>query len=89
MSRRGSFLVALGILLSRIFGLVRQRVLAHYLGQGDAADALSTAFRIPNFLQNLLGEGALSASFIPRYSRLLAEGDEDRSAPPRRRACCR
>ena len=70
-------LVGIGILLSRLFGLVRQRVLAHYLGQGDAADALNTAFRIPNFLQNLLGEGALSASFIPRYAKLLSEGDEE------------
>jgi putative peptidoglycan lipid II flippase len=76
VSRRGSAFVAIGILASRTFGLVRQRVLAHYLGQGDAADALATAFRIPNFLQNLLGEGALSASFIPRYSKLLADGDE-------------
>ena len=75
--RGGSLLVAIGILLSRIFGLVRQRVLSHYLGQGDAADALTTAFRIPNFLQNLLGEGALSASFIPRYSRLLSDGDDE------------
>jgi len=77
VSRRGSFLVAAGILLSRIFGLVRQTLLAHYLGQGNAADALNTAFRIPNFLQNLLGEGALSASFIPSYARLLGDDDEE------------
>jgi putative peptidoglycan lipid II flippase len=77
VSRRGSFFVATGILLSRMFGLARQRVLAHYVGQGDVADALSTAFRIPNFLQNLLGEGALSASFIPKYARLLGAGDEE------------
>ncbi len=76
MSRRGSFFVAFGILLSRIFGLVRQTLLARYLGLSDAADALNTAFRIPNFLQNLLGEGALSASFIPSYSRLLGDDDE-------------
>lgn len=67
-------LVAAGILLSRLSGLVRQRVFAHYLGLGDAADALAAAFRIPNLLQNLLGEGALSASFIPVYARLRAEG---------------
>ncbi|MES1259947.1 MAG: murein biosynthesis integral membrane protein MurJ [Gemmatimonadota bacterium] len=76
-SRRGSFFVAAGILLSRCFGLIRQTLLAHYLGLSDAADALNTAFRIPNFLQNLLGEGALSASFIPSYSRLLGDGDEE------------
>jgi len=66
--------VAAGILLSRIAGLVRQRVFAHYLGLGDAADALSAAFRIPNLLQNLLGEGSLSASFIPVYARLRSQG---------------
>jgi len=77
VSRRGSLLVAAGILLSRMFGLVRQTLLAHYLGLSDAADALNTAFRIPNFLQNLLGEGALSASFIPSYARLLGDDDEE------------
>jgi putative peptidoglycan lipid II flippase len=74
---RHAALVALGIFLSRIFGLVRQRVLAHYLGLSESADAFSAAFRIPNFLQNLLGEGVLSASFIPVYARLRAEGKED------------
>ena len=74
---RHAFLVGAGILLSRIVGLVRQRVFAHYFGLSDAADAFNAAFRIPNFLQNLFGEGVLSASFIPVYARLLAEGDEE------------
>ena len=74
MRTGGARLVAAGILLSRLFGLVRQRVTAHYLGSGPVADALAAAFRIPNLLQNLFGEGALSASFIPVYSRLMAEG---------------
>jgi putative peptidoglycan lipid II flippase len=65
-------MVAAGILLSRIVGLIRSRVLAHYLATSDAADAFAAAFRIPNFLQNLFGEGALSASFIPVYASLLA-----------------
>lgn len=72
--RRGASLVAAGILLSRVFGLVRQRVTAHFLGTGLAADALAAAFRIPNVLQNLFGEGVLSASFIPVYARLMAAG---------------
>ncbi len=73
-----SFLVATGILLSRLFGLVRVRVFSYYFGQrSDAADAFNAAFRIPNYLQNLFGEGALSASFIPVYARLLAEGDDE------------
>lgn len=69
--------MAAGIFLSRIFGLVRQRVLSHYFGLSDAGDAFGSAFRIPNLLQNLLGEGVLSASFIPVYARLRAEGREE------------
>ena len=60
-----AFFVAAGIFLTRLTGLVRQRVFAHYFGLGVEADAFSAAFRIPNVLQNLFGEGALSASFIP------------------------
>jgi putative peptidoglycan lipid II flippase len=71
-----AFLVATGILLSRITGLVRDRVFAHYFGNSGAADAFRAAFRIPNLLQNLFGEGVLSASFIPVYARLLASDDE-------------
>lgn len=69
-------LVAAGIFLSRVFGLVRQRVFAHYFGTSMAADAFNAALRIPNMLQNLFGEGVLSASFIPVYSALRARGDE-------------
>lgn len=74
---RNAFLVAAGILISRLVGLVRQRIFGHYFGLSDPADAFTQAFRVPNFLQNLFGEGVLSASFIPVYSRLLAEGDEE------------
>jgi len=71
-----ALLVAAGILASRLAGLVRLRVFAHYFGlQSQAADAFNAAFRIPNLLQNLFGEGALSASFIPVYARLISEGD--------------
>ncbi len=69
--------MALGILASRLAGLVRERVFAHYLGNSVAAGAFKAALRIPNFLQNLFGEGVLSASFIPVYARLLAENDEE------------
>ena len=65
--------VGAGILLSRVLGLIRDRFFAHYFGNSDAADAFRAAFRIPNFLQNLFGEGVLSASFIPVYARLDAE----------------
>lgn len=78
-SAGAALLIAGGIFLSRVAGLARQRALAHYLGAGPAADAFAAALRIPNFLQNLFGEGALSASFIPVYAGLLARGDEERA----------
>src|SRR5216684_77993 len=70
-------LVAAGILLSRIAGLIRTRVFAHYLGNSAAAGAFNAGLKIPNFLQNLFGEGVLSASFIPVYARLIAEDDDE------------
>src|SRR6266436_4846585 len=73
---KSAFMVGAGILISRIIGVIRQRVFAHYFGVSLAADAFSAAFRIPNFLQNVFGEGALSASFIPVYANLLARKDE-------------
>ncbi len=75
--KSGAFWVALGILLSRLFGLLRERVFAHYFGNSDAGDAFKAALKIPNFLQNLFGEGALSASFIPIYSRLHEKDKEE------------
>ena len=66
--------VAAGILLSRLAGLVREQAVAFCFGVGPHADALTAALRVPNALQNLLGEGALSAAFIPLYSRLVEEG---------------
>ena len=71
-SRGGASLVAAGIFLSRIAGLIRVSVFARYFGESAAADAFNAALRIPNFLQNLFGEGVLSASFIPVYANLVA-----------------
>jgi putative peptidoglycan lipid II flippase len=76
-SKRFAFLVAAGIFLSRVAGLIRDRVFAHYFGNSAVADAFRAAFRIPNLLQNLFGEGVLSASFIPVYARLLASDDKE------------
>jgi len=75
-SRGAAFLVGMGILLSRLAGLIRQTMMARYLGADLAADAFNAAFRIPNMLQNLFGEGVLSASFIPEYAGLLGRGEE-------------
>lgn len=73
---RAAFLVGSGIFASKIAGLIRQRIFAHYLGASLANDAFQGAFRIPNMLQNLFGEGVLSASFIPEYAGTLARGQK-------------
>ena len=74
----GSVLVAAGILLSRIAGVVRFQILGVVLGGSQqVTDAFAFALRLPNVLQNLLGEGSLSASFIPVYARLVEEGRTD------------
>ena len=76
----GAVAVAAGIFLSRVAGLVRERVIAHYLGLSPAAAAFRAAMRIPNLLQNLFGEGVLSSSFIPVYARLRAQGKDEEAA---------
>jgi putative peptidoglycan lipid II flippase len=75
-SAKSSRLVAAAIFLSSCAGLVREVAIGFYLGTGPQADAFKAALRIPNMLQNLLGEGVLSASFIPVYARLRDEGRE-------------
>jgi putative peptidoglycan lipid II flippase len=63
--------VAAGILSSRILGLLRERTVAYFFGVSAHADVLQVAFKSPNLLQNLLGEGTISAAFIPIYSRMI------------------
>jgi putative peptidoglycan lipid II flippase len=75
--RRGAALVGAGILASRLAGLAREQAVAFFFGVGPHADVLTAALRVPNALQNLLGEGALSAAFIPIYSRLIEDGRRD------------
>lgn len=76
--KNGALLVGAGILLSRIAGLIRERAFAHYFGNSDAGDAFKAALKIPNFLQNLFGEGVLSASFIPVYAQLISSNDKEK-----------
>ena len=70
----GARFVALGILLSKLGGMLREMIIARCFGVGPHADVYRTAFRAPNVLQNLLGEQTLSAAFIPIYSRMLDTG---------------
>lgn len=71
--------VGAGIFLSRLLGFVRDRVFAHYFGSSDFADAWRAALRLPNVIQNLLGEGTLSASLIPVYAKYLESGEEEKA----------
>lgn len=73
----GAFAVAAGIFSSRLAGLLRTSALGAFFGVGPHADVFSAALRLPNLLQNLLGEQTLSAAFIPVYSRLLAAGKRE------------
>lgn len=72
----GANRVAAAILLSRVFGLLREVLIGATLTLSSSADAFRLAMRIPNIVQNLLGEGALGASFVPVYARLLEDRNE-------------
>jgi len=68
-------IVSLGTLLSRILGLVRDMLLASVFGAGPILDAFTLSFRLPNLARQLLGEGALTAAFLPIFVRELRSGD--------------
>lgn len=74
---RAAIWVGAGIFLSRIAGFLRDAALNFYLGNSREADVWRAALRTPNVIQNLLGEGTLSASFIPIYAEFLEEGREE------------
>ena len=66
--------------LSKISGLIRELILAGFLGTRVAADAFKAALQIPGLLQNILGEGTLSASFVPTYSRLVDNHETEKES---------
>lgn len=73
---RTAGLVSGATLLSRLAGLVRDQVIGYYFGTSAATDAFAVAFRIPNLFRRLLGEGALTAAFVPVFTRTLEEGGD-------------
>jgi len=66
-----------GTFISRILGYLRDMVIASKFGAGAFADAFYVAFRIPNLFRNLLGEGALSASFVPVFNEYLVKDEKE------------
>ncbi len=76
LARRAST-VSLGTLISRVLGYVRDMLIAYFFGASMAADAFFVAYKIPNLLRRLLGEGSLSTSFIPVYTQFLTNRGEE------------
>lgn len=74
---RATFVVMLGIGVSRMFGLFREQVVAFYFGRAASYSAFVAAYKIPNLVRVLLGEGNLSASFIPVLAQRMRSADED------------
>ena len=77
---RAAFVIGVAILASKVLGLVREMAFARFFGNSAPADAFRVAFRLPNLLQNLFGETALSGSFIPVYAGLMARGQREEAA---------
>src|SRR5947208_12177464 len=73
---KSASLISALTIISRVFGYIRDSRIAFLLGAGTAADAYTAAYRIPNLLRRLVGEGAVSAAFIPVFARYLAEDRE-------------
>src|SRR5215217_759281 len=65
---RSAGIVSVAVMFSRLLGLVREQVFAHFFGAGFIYDAFVVAFRIPNVLRDLFAEGALSAAFVKVFT---------------------
>jgi putative peptidoglycan lipid II flippase len=73
---RSAAVVSFAVLCSRVLGLVREQAFAILFGAGYAFDAFVVAFRIPNLLRDLFGEGALSAAFIAVFAAYNEKGEK-------------
>src|SRR5215210_2041423 len=67
---RSSLLVGISSVASRVLGFVRDILFAQALGAGPVADAFLAAFRLPNFVRRIVGEGGLNPALVPALSRL-------------------
>jgi putative peptidoglycan lipid II flippase len=73
---KSAALVSAATMTSRILGLVRDQVLTIKFGTGDQLDAFNIAFRLPNLVRDLFAEGAMSAAFVPTFTRELKRDDK-------------
>lgn len=75
---RSAGLISVATMASRVLGVAREAVIAGIFGAGTAVDAFNVAFRIPNLLRDLFAEGAMTAAFVPTFTRTLtSRGRED------------
>lgn len=77
---KSAFIISFFTLLSRIFGFIRDILIAKYLGAGFLSDVFFAAFRFPNFFRRIFAEGAFNSAFVPIFSGSLALGDKKDSA---------
>jgi putative peptidoglycan lipid II flippase len=75
--RRSATVMSAATLVSRLLGFARDAVNAHLFGATGVSDAFFVAFRIPNFLRDLVAEGALSSAFVPALARARHHGGDD------------
>ena len=74
---RSAGLIGAATLTSRVLGVAREIVLAALFGAGNQMDAFNVAFRIPNLLRDLFAEGAMSAAFVPAFTRQLSSASRE------------
>jgi putative peptidoglycan lipid II flippase len=76
---RSAGLIGAATMASRLLGVVRETVLAAMFGAGTQMDAYNVAFRIPNLLRDLFAEGAMTAAFVPTFTRALTRHGTERA----------
>jgi putative peptidoglycan lipid II flippase len=76
---RSAGVIGAATMTSRVLGLIRDQVLAFLFGAGDHMDAYNIAFRIPNLVRDLFAEGAMSAAFVPTFTRTLTNEGRERA----------
>ena len=77
---RSSFIYSFFTSISRIFGFIRDILIANFLGTGVVADIFFIAFRLPNTFRRIFSEGALNSAFVPIYTKLINENLKKRSS---------
>src|SRR5688572_32019521 len=76
---RSAGVIGVATMTSRVLGLVRDQVLAAYFGATNAMDAFNVAFKIPNLVRDLFAEGAMSAAFVPTFTKRLTLSGQERA----------